>query len=101
MRAPKTKASNPTDLPLPEVSEKVVAVVAAKADSQIVPHTIDYNQYEADAPRNFVSTTLPFNQYEDALLKQAVEKSEHKTVKGFIRAAYMAEARRVVEGKIS
>lgn len=96
MRAPSVKSANPSNLPLPDVAQSTIEKIASKADTK----QLDYKSMDAEAARNFISTTMPFNEYEDTLLKLAVEKSGHKTVKGFIREAYLARALQIVEGKI-
>ncbi len=96
MRPPKQTASI-NSLPLPEIDSNIVERIAAKADNDT--QQTSYRSLDPEASRNFRSTTMPFNEYEDTLLKAAVDKAGYKSIKQFMRDAYIAKALKILEGK--
>lgn len=93
MKAP---GNNKLNQDIPEVNEAKLRKLMEKAES---PSQEVYNSaLDPEAARSFKTTTMPFNEYEYNILMAAVEKSGCKTVKGFMREAYMEKARRILEG---
>ena len=52
------------------------------------------NTMNPEAPMNHVQTSLPLNEWQDTLIKSAVEKSGEKSIKAFIRNAAISRALR-------
>ncbi len=105
MRKP-TTITKATTMDLPEIPADAVEQAALKADASVSKKTAKQAtvgkilaDLDPEAARNFISTTLPFNEYEDTLLKAAVDKSGSKSIKGFIREALIERSLRILEGK--
>ncbi len=94
MRDPLAKKKTKV-IDLPNVDNAAVVDAQKKAD------LMEYvrNELDPEAARNFVSTTMPFNEYENTILKAAVEKAGYKSTKQFMRDAYIAKALKILEGK--
>lgn len=83
------------DFDLPQINERRVEAVASKADGLSLEKNLD-----PEAPKNFTSTTMPFNEYEHTILMRAVDASDYKSAKQFMRDAYLAKALKILEGKL-